>query len=137
MLCAAGSTRSSLCKSPHIVQPYMGYRFTDTNTSGLYWNTSGVMISGRMLCSILCSISIFRDGSIQRHTELTCQSDSHKNDFFQLTWGSRSHFQVNGAGTVLEQLVKGNPICSLAGHVVLFGFPWESHNETIVNEKNL
>lgn len=30
---------------------------------------------------------------------------------------------------------KGNPIRSLAGHVVLFGFRWNSPNETPVNEK--
>lgn len=61
LCCATGSTRSSPCKSPHVVQPYMGYRFTDTNTSGLYWNTSGVMISGRMLIVPHFAASLFSE----------------------------------------------------------------------------
>lgn len=35
----------------------------------------------------------------------------------------------------METEVKGNPIPSPAGHMVLFGFRWESPNET-VNEKS-
>lgn len=137
MLCAAGSTRSSPCKSPHIVQPYMGYRFTDTNTSGLYWNTSGVMISGRMLIVPHFVASLFSETARFKGTQSLPVSQTHTRTI-SFSWPEvAGHFQVNGAGTVLEQLVKGNPICSLAGHVVLFGFPWESHNEAIVNEKNL
>lgn len=56
-------------------------------------------------------------------------------DLFPLMGGGRSHFQASGAGSGLETGVKGNPIRSLAGHVVLFGFRWNSPNETPVNEK--
>lgn len=104
----------------------MGYRFTDTDTCVLCLSGQRLKISRRMLTVLLC----FQACGV-------CQSNSHMDDHFPLTRGGRSRSQTNGAGRELKTEVKGNPIRRPARHVVLFGFRWESPNETLINEKYL